>query len=254
MSMRMRWLVRELPQLNDRHVRIADIGCGDGQFLEFLKARGYDHVAASSRIVAGTQRSNTGRTGVASREEAEAAGLLKEAAEILFVWHVLEHIERPTDFIEEYSRWLAPSGVMVISVPNQASIANPFVRLFVRLSRLWTPYLVSHHGLSQLVRANVPALDAKILRDATTNTKYFPGWNSIASAIMRKAKFRSPGAQEGRGRSDATACCRLDGYGLVAAGGTACAPEHTCRSRKHADLCVAACRKAFGQNKSRANQ
>src|ERR1700733_1264244 len=40
MSLRMMWLTRELPQLRDAHVRIADIGCGDGQFLEFLKARG----------------------------------------------------------------------------------------------------------------------------------------------------------------------------------------------------------------------
>jgi SAM-dependent methyltransferase len=44
LSMRMRWLRGELPQLDDKDVRIADVGCGDGQFLEFLSMRGYSKI------------------------------------------------------------------------------------------------------------------------------------------------------------------------------------------------------------------
>ena len=162
MSMRMRWLVRELPQLAERHVRIADIGCGDGQFLEFLKGRGYDRIAGIEPDA--LRARNARKRGVpvfTSREEAESAGLLKEPVEVLFVWHVLEHIERPADFVDEYSRWLAPSGVMVISVPNQRSMQT---RLFGYFSaypdygrHIW------YHTADYLnwFAQNAPGLDAK---------------------------------------------------------------------------------------------
>ena len=200
MSMRMRWLGRELPQLNDRHVRIADIGCGDGQFLEFLKARGYDHVVG---IEPDSLRARNARTrGVplyASRDEAEAAGLLKEAAEVLFVWQVLEHIERPADFVEEYARWLAPSGVMVISVPNQASAQT---RLFGYLSaypdygrHIW------YHTKDYLnwFARNVPALEARVLRDGNYEYEIFSWVDSIASAITRQQNFVHRALKKGEG-------------------------------------------------------
>lgn len=44
LSMRMRWLLKELPQLADKDIWIADVGCGDGQFLEFLGTRGYSKI------------------------------------------------------------------------------------------------------------------------------------------------------------------------------------------------------------------
>ena len=200
MSMRMRWLVRELPRLADRHVRIADIGCGDGQFLEFLKVRGYDHVAGIEPDA--LRARNARKRGVpvfASREEAESAGLLKEPAEILFVWHVLEHIERPAEFIEEYSRWLAPSGVMVISVPNQGSIQT---RLFGYFSaypdygrHIW--YHTTDY-LNWFVQ-NAPGLDAKILRDRNYEYEVFSWVDSIASAITRRQNFVHKALKKGEG-------------------------------------------------------
>ena len=166
MSMRMRWVVRELPRLCDQHVRIADIGCGDGQFLEFLKTLGYDQIAG---IEPNSLRAcNARKRGVpvfASLVEAETAGLLKEPVEVLFVWHVIEHVEQPAAFVAEYARWLSPSGVMVISVPNQASAQT---RLFGYFSaypdygrHLW------YHTADYLpwLAKNAPDLEAKILRD-----------------------------------------------------------------------------------------
>lgn len=46
--MRMRWLRGELPQLGDKNAWVADVGCGDGQFLEFLGRRGYSKMSASN--------------------------------------------------------------------------------------------------------------------------------------------------------------------------------------------------------------
>ncbi len=200
MSMRIRWLVRELPQLAERHVRVADIGCGDGQFLEFLKGRGYDRIAGIEPDA--LRARNARRRGVpvfTSREEAESAELLKEPVEVLFVWHVLEHIEQPADFVDKYSRWMAPSGVMVISVPNQRSIQT---RLFGYFSaypdygrHLW------YHSADYLdwFAQNAPGLDAKILLDRNYEYEIFSWVDSIASAITRRQNFVHKALKKGEG-------------------------------------------------------
>ena len=255
MSMRMRWLVRELPRLADQHVRIADIGCGDGQFLEFLKGRGYDHVAGIEPDA--LRARNARKRGVpvfASRKEAESAGLLKEPAEILFVWHVLEHIERPAEFIEEYSRWLAPSGVMVISVPNQGSIQT---RLFGYFSaypdygrHIW------YHTTDYLnwFVLNAPGLDAKILRDRNYEYEVFSWVNSIASAITRRQNFVHKALKKGEGGPIVRLAAALAATVPVAGGDGACALEHTCWSRKHTDLHAAACREITGEDRPNARE
>jgi len=201
MSMRMRWLTRELPQLADRNVRIADVGCGDGQFLEFLGARGYKRLLGIEPD--GFRASNARRRGVpvyTSWEEAEAAGLLQEKIDVLFVWHVLEHVERPAGFIQEYARWLAPSSVMVISVPNQASVQT---RLFGPLSA-YPDYgrHVWYHTRDYLkwFARNVPGVEAAILSDGNYEYEIFSWVDSCASAMTRRQNFVHRALKKGEGR------------------------------------------------------
>jgi SAM-dependent methyltransferase len=200
MSMRMRWLKREFPQLADRHIRIADIGCGDGQFLEFLRERNYDRAIGIEPDA--TRARNARVRGVpvfASGEEAEAAGLVKGEVDILFVWHVLEHIDRPVDFLKAYASWLAPSGVIVISVPNQASVQT---RLFGYFSaypdygrHLWYQTADYLDGFAQ----NLPELHAALVRDGNYEYEIFSWVDSIASAITRRQNFIHKALKKGDG-------------------------------------------------------
>ena len=200
MSMRLRWLIRELPRLDYRPVPIADIGCGDGQFLEFLKTRGYECIVGieTDPIRAG----NAKKRGVpvfASRDEALAGGMSEASAEILFVWHVLEHVERPADFIAEYAPLLAPSGAMVISVPNQASMQT---RLFGYFSaypdygrHIW------YHTADYLdwFAQNAPGLKAGLMRDRNYEYEIFAWVDSLASAMTRRQNFVHRALKKGEG-------------------------------------------------------
>jgi SAM-dependent methyltransferase len=200
MSLRMHWLGRELPELRNKHVSIADIGCGDGQFLEFLAARGYDDIVGVEPD--GVRAANARRRGApvfASRGEAEAAGFLRGGVDILFVWHVLEHIERCADFIKEYTSWLAPSGVMVISVPNQASLQT---RLFGYYSaypdygrHVWYHAADYRKWLAQ----NAPGFAATIMRDRNYEYEIFSWIDSIASAVVRRQNFVHKALKKGEG-------------------------------------------------------
>jgi len=200
LSMRMRWLLKELPQLADKDIWIADVGCGDGQFLEFLGTRGYSKIVGIEPDVERAFNARKRNVPVfASRAEAEAAGMVEEKVDALFAWHVLEHIERSADFIRECADWLSPSGVMIISAPNQASLQT---RLFGFYSaypdygrHVW--YHTSDY-LGWIVR-NVPGFDAAIMYDRNYEYEIFSWVDSIASALTRRQNFIHKALKKGDG-------------------------------------------------------
>jgi hypothetical protein len=117
----------------------------------------------------------------------------------MFVWHVLEHIARPADFLKEYARWLTPSGAVVISVPNQASAQT---RLFGYFSaypdygrHIW------YHTKDYLnwFLQNAPGLDATLLPDGNYEYEIFSWIDSIASAITRRQNFIQRALKKGEG-------------------------------------------------------
>jgi SAM-dependent methyltransferase len=88
---------------------ILDVGAGDGALLDALSARG--------RRALGVERE-------ATRPDIHASGLSEidgRWAAVVF-WHSLEHLASPGEAIELAADLLAPDGVLVIAVPNAASV------------------------------------------------------------------------------------------------------------------------------------
>jgi len=88
---------------------VLDVGAGDGALLDALAARG--------RRAVGLERE-------ATRQDVRAAGVADvngEWAAIVF-WHSLEHLPNPGEAVEQAAGVLAPDGVLVIAVPNAASL------------------------------------------------------------------------------------------------------------------------------------
>jgi hypothetical protein len=88
---------------------VLDVGAGDGALLDALAARG--------RSSLGLERKAT-RPGV---REGDLAGIGGEWAAIVF-WHSLEHLPNPGEELERAAAMLAPGGLLVIAVPNAASL------------------------------------------------------------------------------------------------------------------------------------
>jgi SAM-dependent methyltransferase len=190
MSMRMRWLTRELPELGDRRVKIADVGCGDGQFLEFLKADGYGNIVGiEPDLLRARNAEKRGIPVFTTGDEAAAAGSPAAKVDVLFVWHVFEHIEAPADFIEKYRRWLAPSGIMVISVPNQASMQTRLFGYFSAFPDYGRHVWYHTAGYLRWFAQNAPTLEATIMRDRNYEYEVFSWVDSFASTITRRQNF-----------------------------------------------------------------
>lgn len=108
-------LRRTRAQLASRLARIAppgqvlDVGAGDGALLDALRRRGRDAI--------GLERHST-RPDVREAELDEVHGSF---AAVVF-WHSLEHLRRPRAALERAAGLLAPRGVLVVAMPNAASV------------------------------------------------------------------------------------------------------------------------------------
>jgi SAM-dependent methyltransferase len=124
------WVERAVRWIGARHVRflslalppgsrVLDVGCGRGVVLGALADHGLE--------VHGVEMSAAAARGADPRAQIRIARDLAQADypdlhfDQVLVWHVLEHLERPRETLEEVRRILRPGGRLVVAVPNLAS-------------------------------------------------------------------------------------------------------------------------------------
>lgn len=100
--------------------RLLDIGAGRGRFVAQARAAGWDAdgIEPSARGVAG------GRAQGIELQQAgiEDAALTPASLDAATLWHVLEHLDDPGAAVERIAGWLRPGGLLLVGVPNLASI------------------------------------------------------------------------------------------------------------------------------------
>lgn len=101
--------------------KILDIGCGNGQYMVTLSKMGWE--------VYGCELSKTG-VAIAKRNHLNVFhGTLLEARypnsffDAVRLEQVFEHIDSPALLLEEIRRILKPSGLLIVGVPNGASLS-----------------------------------------------------------------------------------------------------------------------------------
>jgi 2-polyprenyl-3-methyl-5-hydroxy-6-metoxy-1,4-benzoquinol methylase len=102
--------------------RVLEIGCGDGQFLRYLSANGYEIYGLDfSEHAVRRTRKNTGSGNI-------FLGTLEEAKykdgyfDVVCLFEVLEHLSDPLGELREIRRVLKEEGVVAGTVPNFNSL------------------------------------------------------------------------------------------------------------------------------------
>jgi SAM-dependent methyltransferase len=168
--------------------RILDVGAGEGTLLDALAVRG--------RIAVGIERSSS-RPDMTERGLGELDGTW---AAVVF-WHSLEHLSTPATALREAAALLLPGGVLVVAVPNSASVQ---ARVFGnRWFALDPPRHLVHLTAGALI-ARIGALGLRVERVSYLRGGQvlygwldglvggLPGRPSLYDAIRRpQARFRS---------------------------------------------------------------
>jgi SAM-dependent methyltransferase len=121
------WLLEPLRRLVDADrmrflgdlpagVRVLEIGAGDGRFVARMRAAGLDAHGVEPSPSA-RERARAGGIELAADPPGDG-----ERADAIVLWHVLEHLPDPAASLESARRALAPSGRLIVAVPNLASL------------------------------------------------------------------------------------------------------------------------------------
>lgn len=115
----LRFVLSVAPPGNGR--RLLDIGCGSGSFLKLAREAGFrvQGLEASPEAGEAAETILPGRVVVGDERELIRSGA---TFHVLTLFHVLEHLPRPLDYLRRIRRLLAEDGGLVVQVPNSHSI------------------------------------------------------------------------------------------------------------------------------------
>lgn len=103
--------------------RIFEVGCGDGNFLAYLRGHGWTVHGSEydPQTVALVRRRHGIDLFVGDVADAVPPGA---PFQVVAAYHVLEHIYRPVEWLAAVRRMLGPGGIVHLQVPNHGSLTR----------------------------------------------------------------------------------------------------------------------------------
>lgn len=100
--------------------KILEVGSGLGYLTYSLKCAGYDIVGMDISESAVQQANAIFGNNYICADLFELAQLKKESFDVVILTEVIEHVNRPLDFIESIKQLLKPGGYAIITTPNKS--------------------------------------------------------------------------------------------------------------------------------------
>ncbi len=92
--------------------RVLDAGAGRGRLVAELRRQGFDAYGIDP----------LGRQAGGAVRQRSIAGHEDTGLDAVVLWHVAEHLDDPLAALERVRGWLAPGGLVLLGVPNAASL------------------------------------------------------------------------------------------------------------------------------------
>lgn len=134
--------------------KILDVGCAEGRLLKsFLKygcqCWGIEHSSYPIERFLDSDRI------VYLQGDLHAINLPEGSFDLIFLWHVLEHMDNPQLIMSRLHKLLAPKGAIIVAVPNFSSIeARSFKQFWFHLDIPWHKYHFNDKSIGYLITKN----------------------------------------------------------------------------------------------------
>ena len=106
--------------------KVLEIGCATGEFLFSAKDAGFDVCGIEASKKYSSYAIKKGLNVKYGR--LEDIELQKSTFDIIAMFHLIEHIENPNEFIKKVYEYLKPKGLLYIITPNVESLTNKIFR------------------------------------------------------------------------------------------------------------------------------
>lgn len=107
----------------DRKKIWIDVGAGDGGFLKTVNAE--EKIGVEISLAGRDIMEKDGLKTLSDEKFLKTSGL---NADIISYWHVLEHVEKPWEYLKAGKRNLAKAGKIIIGIPNSDSFEFRYFR------------------------------------------------------------------------------------------------------------------------------
>jgi len=117
--------------------RLLDFGCGTGEFLNLCQSRGW--TAHGLDPDPDAQDIAAEKYDLSVEDPEQIQNLPTNHFDVITLWHVLEHVPQLSKTIEHLKRTLAPTGTLLVALPNCASLDAQYY------DEHWAGYDVPRH-------------------------------------------------------------------------------------------------------------
>jgi 2-polyprenyl-3-methyl-5-hydroxy-6-metoxy-1,4-benzoquinol methylase len=117
--------------------KILDIGCATGQFLDYMKQRGWETIGIEPDE--NVRKLASSEFGLQVFPEQKLNDFPESTFNVITLWHVLEHVAELNNRVIQIKRLLKPDGTVIIAVPNSDSGDAKIYKAF------WAGYDLPRH-------------------------------------------------------------------------------------------------------------
>ncbi len=107
--------------------RLLDVGCNLGLFMEAARRSGFDVEGIEPAKPLAEKARQIFKHVVQSAPLEEISFPENKTFDVITMWHVFEHLENPFDCLIKVRKWLNDVGILIIEVPNSASVDMRFL-------------------------------------------------------------------------------------------------------------------------------
>lgn len=158
--------------------RILDIGCGTGVISGEFKKIGSDVIGIEPSEIACNHAKNRLTKVLCGGYEDHTHEFSDSSFDIIFAFHVIEHVNNPNDLLDEIARMLKRGGMAIISTPD---FEGPLAKKYGKKFRLYNdPTHISLFGMVGLIKSlESRSLSINKIDQPFLETKFFTKENIL---------------------------------------------------------------------------